>query len=232
MTTIPSNVSVLSQDRVEPGSVNITLGEFPASASSSTVDADSIAADLISTLNQALANKDYHGIANLFLQYGYWRDHLALSWDLRTLKGRSDILAFLDKNCPLETVRLDIYTLSAFRAPVFGPIDGWGDVKGVQFFITFDTNIGNGQGVVRLAEEDGQWRIFTLFTSLRELKGYEEPMNNRRAKGVEHGMHSDRKNWADGRRAEANFKDKDPAVIIIGKGSPRSKHALALPIQN
>ena len=173
-------------------------------------------------LFRSLANKDYHGIANLFLQDGYWRDHLALSWDLRTLKGGSDILAFLDKNCPLDTVRLD--TSSAFRAPVFGPIDGWGDVKGVQFFITFDTNIGNGQGVVRLAEEDGQWRIFTLFTSLRELKGYEEPVNNRRTKGVEHGVYPDRNNWADGRRAEANFEDKNPAVIIIGKGSPRSNH--------
>ncbi|KFY52290.1 hypothetical protein V496_08552 [Pseudogymnoascus sp. VKM F-4515 (FW-2607)] len=207
---------VPSHERVEPGSVNIPLGRFPASASSIPSDPEKISDCLIATLNQHLTNKDSVSIAGLFLQDGYWRDHLALTWDLHTLKGRESITKFLSEGHRL--IKIEIDKSSTYRAPHVGPIDGFGDVTGIEFFVLVETDIGSGRGVARLAEEDGQWRIFTLYTALQELRGFEEPLNNRRTKGAEHGGRADRKNWAEKRAADANFEDKDPAVLIVGAG--------------
>ncbi|KAL1967110.1 hypothetical protein VTN77DRAFT_3634 [Rasamsonia byssochlamydoides] len=215
-TTLPHRI-VLSRDRVEPGSVNVPVGQLPATASASPASVDAVATAIIDDLNKALAAKDHQAISQLFLENGYWRDHLALSWDLHTLKGRDRISSFLAEECRLTKVEID--RSSAYRAPHFGPIDGGiGDVKGIEFFVTFTTEIGAGQGVARLAEKDGQWKIFTFFTSLRSLNGHEERLNHRRPKGVEHGGRPERKNWQERRTAEANLEGKDPTVLIIGAG--------------
>lgn len=210
---------VPSRDRVEPGSVNIPVGQPPTTSSTPPASVDEVATTVVDNLNKALQAKDHQGIAQLFLENSYWRDHLALSWDLHTLKGRDRISSFLSSE-GIRLTKLEIDRSSPLRAPHFGPIDGGiGEAKGVEFFVTFITEVGKGQGVARLAEKDGQWKIFTLFTSLRELTGREERLNHRRPKGVEHGGRPDRKNWQERRTAEANLEGKDPTVLIIGMAS-------------
>lgn len=209
--------SLPSCDRVEPGSVNIPpLVDFPATSTQETVDANRVARDIIAKFNDALAKKDNPLLSKLFLKdVSFWRDHLALTWSLRTIQSREKILLYLnDSITRLRTV--DIDSSSAFRAPHFGPIDAFGDVKGIQFFIQFETEVGRGEGVVSLAEENGEWSIFTISTVLTELKGYEELVGKRRAKGVEHGGNPDRKNWMETREEDAEFKVRDPTVLIIG----------------
>lgn len=210
--------AIKSRDRVEPGSVNIPVGKWPKTAQSAPRDAALIAGQLVDTFNQALNTKNYQAISNLFLDDGYWRDHLALTWDLHTLKGRDKILSFLGDRCRL--LKIDVDSSSAFRAPHFGSIDGTGDVKGIEFFVTLTTTLGAGQGVARLAEKDGQWKIFTLFTRLSELNQHEEAVGHRRTKGVEHGGKADRKNWLERRVADADFETREPAVVIIGMINP------------
>jgi hypothetical protein len=209
--------STASKERVEPGSVNIVpLANLPPSSSSESIDAKKTAQDVISALNDALARKDYPGASNLFLEdNGFWRDHLATTWNLRTLQGRKNILEYLNSGTtPLTKIEI---RNSPTGAPQFGPIDLWGDVKGIQCFIQFETDVGRGEGVLRLAEKDGEWKIFTLSTVLEELKGYEEPVGKRRTMGVKHGGDPARKNWRERREAEANFEGADPTVLIIGK---------------
>ncbi|KAF2249574.1 FAD/NAD(P)-binding domain-containing protein [Trematosphaeria pertusa] len=207
-----------SSQRCEPGSVNIPLGSYPETSKSESVDAAKVAQDVISSLTDALSKKDYTSLAKLFLDdKSYWRDHLALTWELRTLKGGENISKYLEASTtPLTKVEVD--SSSAFRAPKFGPIDAWGDVNGISSFITFETDVGRGQGVMTLAEEGGKWKIFTLYTALTELKGYEEPVRHKRAKGVQHGGDPNRKNWKEKRDAQTEFKDSDPQVLIIGAG--------------
>lgn len=208
---------VLSRNRIEPGSFNVPVGKLPQSATTTSLDADKVATELISQLNSSLSKRDYDAISGLFLEDGYWRDHLCLSWDLHTSKGRGQISDFLRKN--RLPIQIEIDQSSSFRAPQIAPIDGFGDVKGIQFFGTVVTDVGLGQAVVRLAEEkDGKWSIFTLFTSLREIKGHEELVNQRRPKGAQHGARSKRENWQDRRDAEVNFGGRDPAVLIVGAG--------------
>ncbi|OAL42860.1 FAD/NAD(P)-binding domain-containing protein [Pyrenochaeta sp. DS3sAY3a] len=204
-----------SYRRVEPGSVDIELGKFPPSASSLSIDPQQIAQSIIERFNQALSRNDYKSIVSLFLPHSYWRDHLAVSWELRTLDSPEAIANFLSEGCRLTKVTID--TSSAFRAPHFGNIDGYGDVKGIEFCITFETEIGTGRGLVRLGEES-EWKIFTLVTSLQELRGCEEPVYHRRTVGVAHGGDPNRKNWLEKRQSAQAFEDRDPTVLIIGAG--------------
>lgn len=208
------NLPILSRDRIEPGSYNTPLGQFPKTCSSTDINPNKVAAGLISQFNNALSAKDYQAVSNLFLENGYWRDHLCLSWDFRTLKGTDNISNFLSKNHRLTSLEID--RSSAFRAPHVGPIDAFGEVTGVEFFANLTTELGRGRAVARLAEVDGTWRFSTLFTSLEELKGHEESVNHRRPKGVEHGEQKTRKNWLEQRIDDINFVGKNPAVIVIG----------------
>src|SRR6187431_2757849 len=91
----PRAMSVSSQ-RVLPGSVNHKPCPWPASARDPDPDAASIAKQVIDDLNRALENANYEQLAGLFVEDGFWRDHLALSWALRTIKGRANIRTFLE----------------------------------------------------------------------------------------------------------------------------------------
>lgn len=159
--------------------------------------------------------EDYGTVSSLFLDNGYWRDHLCLSWDFRTLKGREGIFNFLRKGCRVTNVEID--RTSSSRAPHVGPIDAFGEVIGVEFFTNVTTEIGNGRGVAFLAEIDGVWKFSTYFTSLVELKGHEESVEQRRPIGVKHGEQRGRKNWQEKRNADISFEGKNPAVVIVGK---------------
>jgi thioredoxin reductase len=208
--------SIASSERPEYGSVNIPLGEYPATSKNSSVDAEKVANEITSRFNDALSNKDNDAIADLFLEdKSYWRDHLAVTWDFRTSKGHQNIKKLMDE-AKVRLTKIELDKTSTFRAPKFGPIDAWGDVNGVQFFIKFETEVGRGEGIINLAEQDGEWKIFTIYTALQELNGYEEPVRHRRPRGVKHGGDPLRKNWKE--RRDAEKEEIDPRVLIIGAG--------------
>lgn len=200
--------------RVEPGSVDIPIGKFPKSPNCLPTHCQPIAQSVVEQFNQALTKKDFAGIAKLFSELGYWRDHLAVSWELRTVKSPAGIAEFLKGGCRLVSAAID--TSSDFRTPHIGNIDAFGDVKGIEFCITINTDVGTGRGLVRLGEEEGQWRIFTFFTTLQELRGHEEPIYHRRTPGVTHGGDPNRKNWLEKRQIARGFEDREPKVLIIG----------------
>ncbi|KAI1634108.1 hypothetical protein F4809DRAFT_643847 [Biscogniauxia mediterranea] len=217
---------VPSSSRVVPGSVNIPLARWPVTpdVNAETVDAITIASKTIDSFNESLQKKENKAIADLFLQDGYLRDHLGMTWDLRTLKGQDKIIDFLDNGHHL--VKLDIDNSAPNHGPSVVPMRHDGSVKGIQFFTIVTTKYGSGRGVVRLVPDSGQWKIWSLFTSMDELKGHEEPLGPNRAWGAQHGAQVDRKNWLDRRTTEYNFETRDPDVLIIGCGqSGLSVHA-------
>ncbi|OJJ46857.1 hypothetical protein ASPZODRAFT_65690 [Penicilliopsis zonata CBS 506.65] len=214
--SIPYRQLPLSKDRIVPGSTNVPIGRFPQTTSLSSIDAAAVASQLISDFNTALSRTDYDAVAALFLETGYWRDHLCVTWELRTLKGREKIAHVLKTQCNVSQLAVDDST--PFRAPHVGPIDAFGEVIGVEFFVSVTSKAGNGRGVVRLAEENGQWRFLSLFTSLHEITGHEERTYHRRPRGDERGGHPASTNWLDRRKMDREYKDKSPAVLILGAG--------------
>lgn len=215
-------IGIPSHMRPVPGSINIAPASFPlpAKAAKSTNPSE-IAANFILSFNDALKSKALLELSLLFLDNGFWRDHLALTWELRTLQGPPRIYDFLKGAATskdgfrLQNISVD--ASNVVRAPKFAPIDADGEVIGVQFFLNIDTVHGTGQGLVRLVEEAGIWKVFTLYTRLEELKGHEQNIFDRRPVGAEHGGKPGRSNWADKRAEALDYADgSEPAVLVVG----------------
>lgn len=220
--------AVPSHMRCVPGSVNIPVAKFPSAGPTTKVaeaaDPETVASAFVTAFNESLLQRDYPAIARGFVDEGYWRDHLALSWAFRTSQSPAGIQTFLESVAAsrdgfrLRSIQLD--TTTAARGPTVAPVDGTGAVSGIRFFIVVETAIGTGTGVVRLIEQDGQWKIFTFYTRLEDIRGHEESVYANRPRGVEHGGKPGRKNWAERRDEEASFTNgDDPAVLVVGKSS-------------
>ena len=162
---------------------------------------------MLGRLNDALERGDARAAAALFQADSYWRDLVAFTWNLRTMEGPDQILAMLESQLPKVrpgSLRLD----PAEAASTSGDVtEGW---------IEFETETGRGYGHIRL--KDGL--IWTLLTTLSELKGHEEPKGLRRPMGAEHGHGKGRTTWKEKREAEAAELGytTQPYVVIIGGG--------------
>lgn len=160
----------------------------------------------VETLGESLARRDVEGALRLFADECYWRDLLLFSWNLITLEGKAsigDMLgARLDLTCPEQ------WALEGEATQNDDVLEGW---------ISLETATGRGKGYVRL--KDGL--CWTLLTSLRELKGFEEPSGRRRPLGANHGHgHADQRNWLERRRDEeaALGITVQPYCLIVGGG--------------
>jgi putative flavoprotein involved in K+ transport len=164
-------------------------------------------AQVLSDLDRALTAADPKAAAALFEEGGFWRDLVAFTWNIRTMEGQDEIAAMLADQ--LGHVRPSGFTVT----PGEEPGDGGGFA---QAWIDFETATGRGHGHIRV--RDG--KIWTLLTTLVELKGHEEPRGTHRPHGVEHGADPHRKTWAEARADEAATLGHtvQPEVVIIGGG--------------
>ncbi|RWA04670.1 hypothetical protein EKO27_g10437 [Xylaria grammica] len=209
---------VPSSERAAPGSINIPIAPWPTTGGidEQPTDALAISSQIIDSFNQSLQKEDYRAIADLFVDDGYWRDHLGLTWDLRTAKGKDKIIKLLQAGHHLVSVAIDHSTPS--HGPQVASLRYDDSVRGIQFITTVTTQFGSGQGVVRLIKESDQWKIWFFFTSLTQLKDHAEAVGPNRSHGVLHGAQAGRKNWLERRQAESSFENSDPDVLIIGAG--------------
>ena len=214
-----------------PGSVNLPLAAYPEPGDVH-VDAADEAEKAVSALNHALS--DPTATATLFADVGYWRDHLMLSWSFRTVQT-PQLPAFLQE-CARSK---DGFRLTKFavdkstptRQPSIAPFDGRGEIHGIQAFLSVTSKLGTGEGFLRLGQEGGKWKIYTLYTSLRSLAGFPEGVHERRPQGVAHGGQPGRKNWIDRRTEAAAFTVTEPRVIILGAGQAGLTAAVRLKAQ-
>lgn len=230
-----------SHNRIDPDSYQLkpaAFPDYPASNAPPQTDAGKVATEWVGKLNKALAG-DYEAIHTLFLKDSCWRDQLGLSWNYHTLSSPEKIVSFL-KSCPkgsrIKSISID--DSNDLYRPKVAAVDYEGKVNGVASFLTVETDVGRGRGLVRLlqdTEDGGKWKAFTLFTAMYELKGHEETVHNNRPHGVDHGEKPGRKNWQESRTAMENFEDGiQPTVLILGAGqggltSAARLHQLGVP---
>ncbi|PHH61182.1 hypothetical protein CDD81_705 [Ophiocordyceps australis] len=213
-----------SISRKQRDAIPLVPAQIPSSTPTGPVDARAIAEQVLDALNQALLQKNYSVLTQLFVEDGFWRDHLALSWEFRTLQGHDDIVGFLQAcTKSRDGFRLKNLTLDASgpsKEPSAVPFDPDAKTKGVQAFFAFETAIGSGRGVMRLVFDREDWKIFTFYTSLQQLKGFEEAVYHRRPRGVEFGdSQPGKNNWAEKLERRRNFEDgSEPAVLVVGGG--------------
>ena len=161
----------------------------------------------------ALTASDRDAVAALFMPDVYWRDILAFTWDIRTFSGKGDaslgMIGFAGDRRPGKFA-LDPSSLKSLDRGTVGP--------SIEAQFSFETDIGWGQGHVRLRElatGSGEWAAWTVFTALKDLKGHEEKVGNNRPNFVETSMDPARK-WMTADEHAAHYETHDPDTVIIG----------------
>lgn len=163
--------------------------------------------NVLSALNRALSNRNLDDALELFVDDCYWRDLVVFTWNLKTVECKAEIRDMLE-------ARLGDVKPANWRIDDNEQADHADGIT--EGFIEFDTAIARGYGYIRL--KDGL--IWTLLTTLHELKGFEEPAGESRPFGAKHGAHQGEPTWAEEREAELASLGvtTQPYVLIVGGG--------------
>lgn len=174
-------------------------------AAKRSTDPQKVATRWLAAFEAALTSGDVEAAVALFAPVSFWRDLVAFTWNLKTVEGRDGVRDML--SAVLAEAGPHGFSLAE-------PATGSGDI--VEAWIKFETKTGRGDGHLRL--KDGL--AWTLLTTLTELKGFEEPLSERRPMGAEHGADRNRKTWLERREEEARTLgyENQPHVLVIGGG--------------
>ncbi|MET3336205.1 MULTISPECIES: flavin-containing monooxygenase [Bradyrhizobium] len=182
-----------------------------------TKDLSACAQAWLDEFERALGRPDPATLDRLLLADSFWRDVLALSWNLQTIAGREMIAQALAALAP-EAAPTS-FRIAPNRAP-----PRWVTRAGtntIEAIFTFETATGRGSGILRLIPDktDGdRLKAWTLLTALDELKGFEEQLGTSRPRGQAYSRDFRGPNWLDLRSASRDYADRDPAVLVVGGG--------------
>ncbi|KAJ5904215.1 hypothetical protein N7504_006598 [Penicillium tannophilum] len=187
--------------------------------SSGGCDPRAIVQQWLNALQAQLSQPDSIVLKYLFHAESWWRDMLALDWDMRTLHTAAEIQDFLRK-CQAQ-VQLSSFKLQdqgKWQPRVEQVVDGLSWVSSMFFF---ETAVGKGSGMIRLTQgADECWRAYAVYTSLQEMTGAEEPIGKRRAAGTTESMPGGLASgtWIERRERQKEFLDSEPTVLVVGAG--------------
>ena len=176
------------------------------------VDARATVEDWLGRFNAALSDPKPAALAALFVEDSHWREVLALSWELKTVSGRESIGDALADALPRFEAR--DFAIDAKRCP---PQVTKRLVNVIEAILRFETRVGRGAALLRLRQDEPKL-AWTLHTTLEEIRGHEEPTlrAQREEPVVQRNFHGP--NWFEKRAEAAKFKDREPAVLIVGGG--------------
>ena len=161
----------------------------------------------LDTFGGALERGDIDAAVAMFQTDCYWRDLVTFTWNIRTMEGPDQVRDML-------SAQLDATKPTQWRIAEGEPVTEDGGITTA--WISFETGVARGYGLIRL--RDGL--IWTLLTSMTELKGHEEPLGYERPLGAKHGAGKGRLSWAEERekeQAELGYTTQ-PYTVIIGGG--------------
>lgn len=163
--------------------------------------------DMLNRFGDALTNGRIDEAVSMFQADCYWRDLVSFTWNIRTMEGQDAIRDMLTSQ--LATTKPSGWQIAQGEVATEegGITTAW---------ITFETDVSRGYGLIRL--KDGL--IWTLLTSMTELKGHEEPLGYERPLGAKHGAGKGRKSWREERDQEIAELGHtvQPYTVIIGGG--------------
>ncbi|MEM1299820.1 MAG: NAD(P)/FAD-dependent oxidoreductase [Pseudomonadota bacterium] len=165
------------------------------------------AGHMLATLGEALEKGLIEAAVSLFAETCYWRDLVSFTWNIRTMEGRDQVREML--TAQLSDVKPTNWALN--------PDEAVTDEDGITTaWFTFETGVSRGYGLMRMQGD----QIWTLLTTMVELKGHEEPHGDHRPLGAKHGQGKHRTTWKEEREAEAANLGytEQPNTVIIGGG--------------
>ncbi|MFD1159138.1 NAD(P)/FAD-dependent oxidoreductase [Roseovarius aestuarii] len=155
----------------------------------------------------ALEAGDVTKARDMFQDDCYWRDLVSFTWNIKTVEGKDQVEDMLAAQ--LSATKPRNWQIADGEAPTEdgGITTAW---------ISFETDVARGYGLLRL--KDG--KIWTLLTTMVELKEHEEPRGDNRPLGAKHGAGKNRTTWKEEReQEEADLGyGTQPYCLIIGGG--------------
>jgi cation diffusion facilitator CzcD-associated flavoprotein CzcO len=176
-------------------------------------DAQAAAAQWVRRIDEAVRSGRPEAVIVLLDPDAYWRDVLALTWDLHTFYGTAQIAEALGRTLP--TARARRFALDDTMPPRVVTRVGREVIEAV---FRFETDGGHCRGVVSLTgSEAGPARAWTLLTELDRLA--RAPDAEAEAAPAAPAIRDfGAPSWSERRIAEARYHDRDPAVLIVGAG--------------
>ena len=168
----------------------------------------------LNAFESAIAAKDMSAVDRLFISDSHWRDLVAFTWGVSTFNGHREInSAFQKFFLPANPKNIH---LSLHRTP-----PRWVQRAGVdtiEAIFCFETDTGRGSGVLRLVSNPDAkgYAAWVLLTTLDEIKGHEEQIDERRPRGEEWSGGFGAENWTDFRTRQIAYEDREPAVVVVG----------------
>jgi hypothetical protein len=159
----------------------------------------------------ALHRGDGAALRDLFHADCHWRDLLAFTWDIRTVSGVDAVVSSLQQ---VARTTAHGFSLDGDRTPPRQATRA--GEKCIEAIFRFQAAEGAGAGVLRLFPDTQ--KAWTLLTALTELDGYEEQVGQLRPKGQAYSRDFAGPNWLDRRQASSEYRDRDPAVLVVGGG--------------
>ncbi len=182
-----------------------------------TDDVSTAGENWLAQFESAIARPDDILLKSLFHPDSYWRDVLALSWNLQTVNGAESILGELKAHAVRAApggFRIDPDRAAPRRVTRAG-------TSAIEAIFKFETRQGRGSGILRLipdASDGNRLKAWTLLTALDELKGFEEPLGSSRPRGQSYSRDFRGPNWLDLRKVAARYEGRDPDVLVVGGG--------------
>jgi cation diffusion facilitator CzcD-associated flavoprotein CzcO len=182
-----------------------------------TDDISIAAENWLTQFESALARPDDGLLKTLFHPESYWRDVLALSWNLQTVNGADAILKELKAraaDAAPSDFRIDPDRAAPRRVTRAGTVS-------IEAIFKFETAQGRGSGILRLipdASDGNRPKAWTLLTALDELKGFEEQLGTSRPRGQSYSRDFRGPNWLDLRKQAAEYAGREPDVLVVGGG--------------
>ncbi|KAE8146003.1 hypothetical protein BDV25DRAFT_144132 [Aspergillus avenaceus] len=195
----------------------IKLPVTPSTARS--LEPRAIAQQWITNLEALLARGDFSQLSELFHGESWWRDMLALDWDMHTIQNCESIIDYLRNNQPrAQLSALRLQHEGKFQPTLERPVEG---LRWISSMFFFQSRVGRGAGVLRLTQgAAGTWKAYSIYTSLQEFKKFEEPLGSRRAEGTIESMPGglSKGNWLERRQRQFDFMDEEPTTLVVGAG--------------
>ncbi|WRT69343.1 uncharacterized protein IL334_006327 [Kwoniella shivajii] len=177
-----------------------SLGADIAENADATEEAEAI----IGRLSEVLANGDADGFADLFLEFGVWRDKLAFTWDYRTFNFKKAIRQAAGDLLP--TTRAKNLRFLTPAPKIHRP---YADLSYLQIVFALDTEIAGAHAVLNAVQTPEGWKVWTLHTVIESLHDFPELH-------VADGHMTGEVSWE---KQRAIDDDKvQPEVVVVGGG--------------
>ncbi|MFV0297649.1 MAG: flavin-containing monooxygenase [Hyphomicrobiaceae bacterium] len=179
------------------------------------VDATAASQGWLDAFEAAAKKGDANAAAQLFVPESHWRDLVSFTWHLQTASGRDAIRDQLAET--LGKIKPRKMRLDKNRTPP--RIVMRAGVRNIESLFTFETEFGDGTGVLRLvpgASENDGLKAWVLLTALEDIRGHEQRIGPRRPRGEEWSGGFGGENWMDHRIKTVAYEDREPAVVIVG----------------